>query len=159
MEGKVHGYDEPLLPHMKPEKMAKILSQLPSRIPMNQPHIVKNIPIRKGLGRTGLRKKVPGKNPLLKPKVFSQYPQIQRPTLHSQMPQIPSPQRVIHPPSVERKCYVGQYASMSSKSHRYIYIYWLFCLGVNILHFIVCTAIHNCLSSGSLFFASLRQNN
>ena len=33
------------------------------------------------------------------------------------------------------------------------------CLGVIILHMIVCTAIHNCSSSGSLFFASLRWNN
>ena len=33
------------------------------------------------------------------------------------------------------------------------------CLGVIILHIIVCTVIHNCSSSGSLFFASLRQNN
>ena len=35
----------------------------------------------------------------------------------------------------------------------------LMCLGVIILHMIVCTAIHNCSSSGSLFFATLRQNN
>ena len=35
----------------------------------------------------------------------------------------------------------------------------LMCLGVIILGMIVCTALHNCLSSGSLFFASLRQNN
>ena len=33
------------------------------------------------------------------------------------------------------------------------------CLGVIILHMIVCTVIHNCSSSGSLFFTSLRQNN
>ena len=33
------------------------------------------------------------------------------------------------------------------------------CLGVMILHVIVHTATHNSLSSGSLFFASLRQNN
>ena len=33
------------------------------------------------------------------------------------------------------------------------------CLGVNLLHVFICTAIHNSLSSGSLFFASLRQNN
>ena len=52
-------------------------------------------------------------------------------------------------------CYVGQYASMSIKSHIYIFV----CLGVIILHLIVCTAIHNCLSSGSLFFASLGWNN
>ena len=38
---------------------------------------------------------------------------------------------------------------------------WLIsmCLGVIILHMIVCTMIHNCLSSGSHFFASLRWNN
>ena len=35
----------------------------------------------------------------------------------------------------------------------------LMCLGVIILHKIECTAIHNCSSSGSLFFASLRWNN
>ena len=52
-------------------------------------------------------------------------------------------------------CYVGQYTSMTLKSHIYIFV----CLGVIILHLIVCTAIHNYSSSGSLFFASLRQNN
>ena len=35
----------------------------------------------------------------------------------------------------------------------------LMCLGVIILCMIVCAVIHNCLSSGSLFFASLRWNN
>ena len=35
----------------------------------------------------------------------------------------------------------------------------LMCLEAIILHMIVCTVIHNCSSSGSLFFASLRQNN
>ena len=55
----------------------------------------------------------------------------------------------------EPPCYVGQYMVMSIKSHIYMFV----CLEVIILHFIVCTAIHNCLSSGSLFFATLRQNN
>ena len=54
-----------------------------------------------------------------------------------------------------RMCYVGQYGSMCIKSHIYMFV----CLGVIILHFIVCTAIHNCSSSGSLFFTTLRQNN
>ena len=31
-------------------------------------------------------------------------------------------------------------------------------LGVNLLHVCRCTAIHNCSSSGSLFFTTLRQN-
>ena len=35
----------------------------------------------------------------------------------------------------------------------------LMCLGVIILHMIVCTVIDYCSSSGSLFFAALRQNN
>ena len=48
------------------------------------------------------------------------------------------------------ECYVQQYGLIS---------YSLKCLGVIILHMIVCTAIHHCLSSGSLFFATLRQNN
>ena len=33
------------------------------------------------------------------------------------------------------------------------------CLEVSLLHVFICTSIHNCSSSGSLFFASLRQNN
>ena len=41
------------------------------------------------------------------------------------------------------------------RSNRLIFM----CLEVIILHMIVCTVIHNCSSSGSLFFASLRQNN
>ena len=52
--------------------------------------------------------------------------------------------------SFELKVYVRQYGLIG---------YSLKCLGVIILHLIVCTAIHNCSSSGSLFFASLRQNN
>ena len=52
-------------------------------------------------------------------------------------------------------CYVGQYTSMSIKSHIYMFV----CLGVIILRFIVCSVIHNCSSSGSLFFTTLRQNN
>ena len=47
-------------------------------------------------------------------------------------------------------CYVGQYGLVG---------YSLKCLGGIILCMIVCNAIHNCSSSGSLFFASLRQNN
>ena len=52
-------------------------------------------------------------------------------------------------------CYVGQYMLYGLNL---LYILFV-CLGVIILCLIVCTAIHNCLSSGSLFFASLRQNN
>ena len=70
---------------------------------MKQAQLLTNVLIRRGLGRAGLRRKVPGTNPLLKPKVFSQLPQIQRSTLPSQKPQIPNIQRVIHPTSVERK--------------------------------------------------------
>ena len=39
---------------MKPENIAKILSQLPSSTPMNQPQLVAHIPIGRGLGRVGL---------------------------------------------------------------------------------------------------------
>ena len=45
---------------MKPEEAAKIISQLPSSTPMNQLQLVTNIPIRRGLGKTGLRRKLPG---------------------------------------------------------------------------------------------------
>ena len=55
-------------------------------------------------------------------------------------------------------CCVGQYGSMSTKSHRCIYILVVLSRG-KYTAFIVCTAIHNCSSSGSLFFASLRWNN
>ena len=41
----------------------------------------------------------------------------------------------------------------------YNYTWIISCLGVIILHLLVCTVIHNCSSSGSLFFVSLRQNN
>ena len=34
--GKVHGHNEPLIPHMKPEKEAKILSKLSNGTTMNQ---------------------------------------------------------------------------------------------------------------------------
>ena len=47
-------------------------------------------------------------------------------------------------------CYVWQYSLVG---------YSLTCLGVIILHMIVCTVIHKCSSSGSLFFTSLWQNN
>ena len=57
----------------------------------------------RGLGRVGLRRKVPGTNPLLKPKVFPQLPPIQRSMLPSQKPKVPHLQRVIHTTYVERK--------------------------------------------------------
>ena len=102
--GKIHGHDRFLLPHLQPEKAAKILSQLPSNTASpNQPLISTNAPTGRGVGRASLRRKVPGTNPLLKPNTFSQSPQIQRPTLPSQNLQIPSTQRVIHPTSVEIK--------------------------------------------------------
>ena len=49
---KIHGHDKSLLPNLKPEKAAKIVPQLPS-IPstINQPQIVTNVPIRRGVGR------------------------------------------------------------------------------------------------------------
>ena len=40
--GKVHGYDKPLLPCMKPEN-CKILSLIPSGTTINQPQLVPNI--------------------------------------------------------------------------------------------------------------------
>ena len=70
---------------------------------MNQPQLVTDIQIKRGLGRASLRRKAPGTDPLLKPKVFLQSPQIQRPTLPSQKLQITSLQRVIQPTYVERK--------------------------------------------------------
>ena len=70
---------------------------------MNQIHVITNIPIRRGPRKAGLKRNVPGTNPLFKPKVFFQSPLIKRPTLSSQKLQIPSSQRVITPTSVERK--------------------------------------------------------
>ena len=61
-----------------------------------------NASIRREVGIVGLIRKVPCANPLLKPKVFLESPQIQRPTIPSQNLQIPSIQRVIRPTSVER---------------------------------------------------------
>ena len=75
---------------------------------MSQQQLVMHIPIRRGMGRAGLRRKVPGTNPLLKPKLLSQSPQIERPILPSQEPQIPSVQRAIHPTSVGRKQIIQQ---------------------------------------------------
>ena len=68
---------------------------------MTPPQVVTNI--RRGLARAGLRRKVPDTNPLLKPKLFSQWPQIQRPTLPTQKPLMPRTQILIHPISVGRK--------------------------------------------------------
>ena len=51
---------------------------------------------------------------------------------------------------VEYRCYVRQCGLVD---------YSLYCLGAIILQMIVCTVIHNCSSSGSLFFTTLRQNN
>ena len=69
---------------------------------MNQAQFVTNILIRRRFGRVGLRRKVPGTNPLLKPKVFSQSSEIQRPSSPSQEPQISSTHGSIHPISVKR---------------------------------------------------------
>ena len=81
----MHGHDQSILPHHKPEKAANILSQLPSNISsINQSQIAINVSIKSEVGRTGLKRKVPGAYTFLKPKVFSQSPQIQRPTLPSQ---------------------------------------------------------------------------
>ena len=67
---EIHGHNKSLLPYLKPEKAAKILSQLLEVLSINQPQIPTNIPIRRPVGRAGFRRKVPGTNPLLKPKVF-----------------------------------------------------------------------------------------
>ena len=78
----VHGQDKPLLPHMK-QKRQKIIFQVSNGTPMSQAQVVTDLPIIKGLGRAGLRRKVPDTQQLLKPKLFSQSPQIQRPALPS----------------------------------------------------------------------------
>ena len=70
---------------------------------MNQPQLFTKVSIRGGYVSAGLRRKVPGTNPLLKPKVFSQSPKIQRPTIPSQKPQILSTLRLIHAKSAEKK--------------------------------------------------------
>ena len=63
---KIHRHDKYLLPHLKPEKAAKITSQPRSNTASpNPPHIPANVPIRKRVRREGT-------NPLLKPQVFSQ---------------------------------------------------------------------------------------
>ena len=56
---------------MEPEKTAKILSHLASSTPINYLQLGTIIAIRKGLGRAGLRRKIPGTNSSFKPKVFS----------------------------------------------------------------------------------------
>ena len=81
--GKLHGHDKPLLPKLKPEEAVKTLSHVSSSIPRNQPQLVTNVPITRGMGRAGLKRKVTGTNPFPKPKVIFQSPQIQRPTVHS----------------------------------------------------------------------------
>ena len=49
---------------MKPEKAAKIISQLPSNTAsINQPQTHTSAPIRRGVGRASLRRKAPGTNP------------------------------------------------------------------------------------------------
>ena len=69
--GKTDGHDKSLQPHLKPENAAKILSQLPiSATYINQPQIVSNVPMRREVGRAGLRRKVSGTNLFFKPKVF-----------------------------------------------------------------------------------------
>ena len=75
--GKIHEHDKSLLPHLKPEKAAKILSQFSNNTALpNHPQIPTNVPISRRVGRAGLRSKVPGTKAQLKPKVFSQSPQI-----------------------------------------------------------------------------------
>ena len=65
--GKIYGHGKSSLSCQNPEKAAKILSQLPSSTTsINQPKIPTNVPIRRGVGRAGLRKKVPDSNPLIK---------------------------------------------------------------------------------------------
>ena len=55
---------------MKQEKADKILSQLSSSTPMNQPQLAKHIPIRGGLERAGLRRIVSGTNNYLNQRYF-----------------------------------------------------------------------------------------
>ena len=99
--GEVHGHKKPSLCIWN-RKTAKILPQLPCSTPINQIQLVKHIPIWERLQRSGLRRKVTGTHPSLKPKVFSHSPHIQRATWPSQKSQIPSLQRVIQSTSVER---------------------------------------------------------
>ena len=44
----------------KPEKIGCWISKVPSGAGMTQAHLATNPPIRKGLGRAGLRRKAPG---------------------------------------------------------------------------------------------------
>ena len=46
-EGKVHGHDKTLLPHIKPEETAKVISNIPSSSDMAKPHLVTNLPFRR----------------------------------------------------------------------------------------------------------------
>ena len=77
--GKEHRYDNTLQHDMKWLKAAEVLRNILSGINMTKLHLVTNPAIRTGLGRTKLRKKVPGTHQLVKQKVFSQSPLIPRP--------------------------------------------------------------------------------
>ena len=102
--GKINGLYKPLLPHLKSEIAAKIIFQFPSNVASpNQLQIGTNTPIRRRVGRVGLKREVRGINPLVKPRVFLQSPQVQRPILPSQNLQIPNTERVRHPTFAERK--------------------------------------------------------
>ena len=54
---QMHRHVKLLLPHLKPEKAAKILSLLPSSPSLNQPQWVTNDFLRRGIGRASLRGK------------------------------------------------------------------------------------------------------
>ena len=69
--GKVHGHDKPLLPHMKPEKVGRIISMLPRSSPLNQSQLVTNILIRRALGGAEFKMKVPGTYQLFNLEKFS----------------------------------------------------------------------------------------
>ena len=73
--GKI-GLNKHLLPYVKPEKAFKIIPLLSSSSHINQ-LLVTNGLIRRGVEGVGLRKKASGTNPLFKPNIFSQPPQIQ----------------------------------------------------------------------------------
>ena len=69
------------------------------------------------------------------------------------------------PPCYVRQCLASStyIYSIGNSARTYIY-YIMVCLGISLLHMYVCvfiykcTAIHNCSSSGSLFFTTLRWN-
>ena len=95
------------MPSYKTQKAAKIF-QIPIGTTMSQHLLVTDLFNRKGLGRAGFGRKVPGTQQLLEQKVYAQLPQILRPALPSYKLQIPSSQKVIQLRSVEGKQLLNQ---------------------------------------------------